>query len=461
MEVQNVEIRQRKPTEEEGQNGRSYAESRQVVLHHDKRTSPFFSIKKGLIALTSIGLGLFSWMNMGQRPIDPLDYKARTDHVMKTTPLIDGHNDLPYLTRLELKNKIYDRRFTFREGLACHTDLKRMKDGRVGGQFWSVYVECPDIVHLDDPNHNVRDTLEQIDVAKRIFNEYPELHYCETSSCAHKAFKSGRIASMLGAEGLHQAGSAIAVIRQFWDLGVRYITFTHNCDNPFATAASTVTETGKDGGLTEFGRAAVQEMNRLGMMVDLSHVSHRTMRDVLDITTSPVIFSHTGCYSIVNNYRNAPDDVIVRLKENGGVMMVYFVNRFIKANNPSEATPEDAVDCIFHAVELAGWDHVGIGADFDGTRELPNGIRGVSDYPYLVETMMQRGATDDQVRKFLGENILRAWHQNEINAVKLQKVMGKKPVEEVWEGRRWGRWNNGLPVMIPGNKDRIRGKDYI
>jgi len=166
---------------------------------------------------------------------------------------------------------------------------------------------------------------------------------------------------MLGTEGLHQVGSAIAVIRQFYDLGVRYITLTHNCDNPFATAASTVTATGKDGGLSEFGKAAVEEMNRLGMLIDLSHVSHKTMREVLDVTRSPVMFSHTACYALARNYRNAPDDVISRLKDNGGVLMVFFVKRFLDAEHPEAADMTTAVNHIFHVVEVAGWDHVGIG----------------------------------------------------------------------------------------------------
>jgi membrane dipeptidase len=177
--------------------------------------------------------------------------------------------------------------------------------------------------------HNVRDTLEQIDVTKRFIAEYPELHYCESSSCAISAFKDGSIASMLGAEGLHQVGSSIGVIRQFFDLGVRYITLTHNCDNPFATAASTITATEKDGGLSEIGKSAVLEMNRLGMMIDLSHVSHKTMRDVLDITKSPVMFSHSACYAMANNYRNVPDDVLARLRDNGGVIMVFFVKHLM------------------------------------------------------------------------------------------------------------------------------------
>lgn len=282
-----------------------------------------------------------------------------------------------------------------------------MKEGRVGAQFWSVFVECPDTEDLDDPTHSVRDTLEQIDVSRRFISEVKEFQYCETSKCVASAFKSGKIASMLGAEGLHQTGSSIAVIRQLHDLGVRYITITHNCDNPYATAASTVTAGGVDGGLTKFGAAGIREMNRLGMMIDLSHTSHNAMRQILDITTSPVIFSHTACYALAANYRNVPDDVIARLKDNGGVVMVMFVKRFLNAVSPDQADIESVVDHIMHVVDVAGWDHVGIGGDLDGTVTLANGINSVADYPKLIQAVMKRGATDDQIRKLVGENLLR------------------------------------------------------
>lgn len=292
--------------------------------------------------------------------------------------------------------------------LGSHTDLPRLKEGRVGGQFWSVFIECDDdLKHLNDPTHAVRDTLEQIDVARRLIDDTPEFAFCDSPSCVRKAFQAGKIPSMLGAEGLHQTGSSIAVLRQLFDLGVRYITVTHNCDNPYATAASTVTATGEDAGLTEFGVAGIREMNRLGMLVDLAHVSHQTMRDVLDTTLAPVIFSHTTCYELAKNYRNAPDDVIARLKENGGVLMVMFVRRFLNAENPDAADIETVVDHIMHVVEIAGWDHVGIGGDFDGTAEIANGINSVADYPKLIEAVMRRGATDEQIRKLVGENVLR------------------------------------------------------
>ncbi|KAI0471050.1 dipeptidyl aminopeptidase [Xylariaceae sp. FL0804] len=416
--------------------------------------------------LTSLGLVIFTGIAYylatlyGKDPVvDPQDYALRTEKILGSTPLIDGHNDLPYLLRLELQNKIYDREsFTFRDHFASHTDLVRMKEGRVGGQFWSVFVECPPAsADLDDPTHSVRDTLEQIDVARRMIEDVAELEFCERSTCASAAFARGRLPSMLGAEGLHQAGSSVAVLRQLYALGVRYVTVTHNCDNPFATAASTVTATGVDAGLTDLGAAAVREMNRLGMMVDLAHTSHEAMRRVLDVTRAPVIFSHSACFALARTYRNAPDDVIARLRDNGGVLMVMFVRRFLNAEDPALADVETVVDHIMHVVEVAGWDHVGIGGDFDGTVTLATGIESVADYPKLVEAVMRRGATDDQVRKLVGENILRVWRENERVAATL---VDELPVEEVWADRKWSRWDNELPLMIPGNPKRIRSESF-
>ncbi|KAI3129358.1 transcriptional regulator family: Fungal Specific TF [Penicillium roqueforti] len=394
-----------------------------VIVFNAQRGKSWNPLK--LVAIGSISIAL--WVAIRARDlvqpqdIDPLNFAARTTRVLSEIPLIDGHNDLPFLVRLQLNNQIYGDNLPFDQGLASHTDLKRMKQGKVGGQFWSVFVECPRILHLDDPNHSVRDTLEQIDVAKRLIAEYSELQYCDTAACARQAFKSKRISSMLGAEGLHQIGSSLAVIRQMYELGVRYITLTHNCDNAFATAASTVTETGKDNGLSDFGRAAIREMNRLGMMIDLSHTSHRTMRDAIAATRAPVIFSHSACYALAKRLRNTPDDVLRMLRQNGGLIMIFFANKFIRPDNPDKASLEDVVDHIFHAASIAGWDHVGIGSDFDGTPAVASGIEDVSAYPRLIEAVMRRGATDEQVRKLVGLNILRVWGQNEIVSAQIQK----------------------------------------
>ncbi|KAK7725227.1 hypothetical protein SLS63_008224 [Diaporthe eres] len=300
-----------------------------------------------------------------------------------------------------------------------------MKEGRLGGQFWSVFIECDSkLAHPNGPTHAVRDTLEQIDVARRFIASTPELEFCDTPACVVPAFRAGKVPSMLGAEGLHQAGASIAVLRQLHGLGVRYVTLTHNYES-------------------------------VGLMVDLAHVSHRTMRDVLDVTEAPVIFSHSTCYELSKTYRNAPDDVLVRLKENGGVLMIMFVRQFLDKENPAAANIETVVDHIMHVAEVAGWDHVGIGGDFDGVglTDVADGVNSVADYPALIQAVMRRGATDEQIRKLVGENILRVWKKNEEVAAKISASM--KPVEDVWEGRTWlSDWEGSVPVMVPGNPNR-------
>ncbi|KAG6357736.1 hypothetical protein INS49_013615 [Diaporthe citri] len=387
----------------------------------------------GLVCLAAVGLAaFFAYSQNATAQISQDDYAARTEMVLRTTPLIDGHNDLPFLLRLELHNQIYDNKsFPFRESEPSQSH------GPGTHESWSVFVECDKskLAHPNDPTHAVRDTLEQIDVARRLIaSSTPELGFCDTSSCA---------------------GASIAVLRQLHGLGVRYVTLTHNCDNPFATAASTVTATGEDAGLSAFGRAAVAEMNRLGVMVDLAHVSHRTMRDVLDVTEAPVILSHSTCYELAKVYRSAPDDVLARLRENGGVLMVMFVRQFLDKENPGAANIETVVDHIMHVDEVAGWDHVGIGGDFDGVglTGVADGVNSVADYPALIQAVMRRGATDEQIRKLVGENILRVWKKNEEVAAEISA--SRRPVEDVWEGRTWfSDWEKSVPVVVPGNPNR-------
>lgn len=357
------------------------------------QTWPYALIAAG-IAFLAIP---FSWAIPGKGGIDPHDYAARARRVLQESPLIDGHNDLPWLIRVELQNRIRSDEFDPRQKLLGHTDISRMRQGMMGGQFWSVHVHCDKKqTHFEDPSVRtrqsmnlvksqlticdqwlVRDTLEQIDVAKRFISEYPDVFaYCTTPSCARKAFANGHIASMLGIEGGHQLGGSIAALRQAYDLGVRYVTTTHNCDNAWATSASTVAANGpqSDKGLTSFGALYVKEMNRLGMMLDLSHVSHQTMRDVLSLTRAPIIFSHSGAYSVSSHLRNVPDDVLRSVRANGGIVMAVFVNRFLNPKDPDAATIHDVVDHILHIAEVAGWDHVGIGSDFSGTPYTPSGL---------------------------------------------------------------------------------------
>ncbi|KAI2781639.1 membrane dipeptidase-domain-containing protein [Daldinia loculata] len=418
-------------------------------------------IATSLAVLIAPFTSLGSWLSLAESPIDPTDYALRTKHILKTTPLIDGHNDFPWLLRVELHNRIYDGKFDPKQRLLGHTDIGRMRQGMMGGQFWSVHVKCDAAQkHFEDPSWIVRDTLEQIDVAKRFIAESPEVFtYCETPSCARAAFRNGRIASMLGIEGGHQLGGSIAAVRQAYDLGVRYITTTHNCDNAWATSASTVARGDPDKGLTSLGAAYVREMNRLGMMIDLSHVSHQTMRDVLSITQTPVIFSHSGAYSVTPHLRNVPDDVLRSIRRNGGIVMAVFVNRFLNMEDPGAVTIHDVVDHIWHLAQIAGWEHVGIGSDFSGTPFTPSGLEDVSKYPDLIELIMARGATDDQIKLLVGENILRVWESIEHRAREIQ-AEGERPVEEEWEGRKWHKGYKNSPYMYRETRERAAREDW-
>lgn len=390
---------------------------------------------------------------------DPTDYAARARHILNTVPLVDGHNDLPYILRVELQNKLYEG-VNLSQPLLGHTDLSRMRKGQMGGQFWSVWIDCEPQDFREDPTSSVRDTLEQVDVAKRMIQQYSStLHFCKESSCVRKAFRRGRIASMLAIEGGHQVGNSIASIRQFYDLGVRYITTTHNCDNAFATSASTVAKGSEDNGLSRFGYEYVKEMNRIGMMVDLSHVSHQTMRDVLSVTRAPVIFSHSGAYSVQKHLRHVPDDVLRNVQRNGGIVMVTFINRFLNMEDPDAANIGDVVDHVFHIARVAGWESVGVGGDYSGTPDTPVGLEDVSKYPELVAALLARGATDEQVRLFAGENILRVWKAVEDTASRIQAENSRDslPSEAIWEGRIWTKGHSWLPFLLPGTKRRLYG----
>ncbi|WEW54582.1 metallopeptidase [Emydomyces testavorans] len=398
------------------------------------------SARSFLFAL-ALGTTLTSPISASPTASDLGDYLQRAELILRSTPLIDGHNDLPNFIRRTTRYQIYDGKLPFETGLSGHTDLKRLRKGKVGGQFWSVYTSCPvPLVPIDDPTWSVRDTLEQIDVTKRLVEKYSDdLQYCDNARCARTAFRRGKIASFLGIEGGHQIGNSLADLRRVFELGVRYITLTHNCDNAFATAQSTVAAGNPDPGLTKpFGLEFIKEMNRLGMLVDLSHVSPNTMRDTLAVTKAPVIFSHSSAYAISKHLRNVPDDVLQGVTKNGGVVMVNFVPAFIKVENPNSTTIDDVVNHIFHIAKVAGWDHVGIGGDFDGTPRLPMGLEDVSKYPDLIAHVLKRGATTEQVKKLVGENILRVWAEVERKAKSLQ-ASGEKPNEAYWEGRNWTR----------------------
>jgi membrane dipeptidase len=372
---------------------------------------------------------------------------ARIDRVLKRTPLVDGHNDLPEQLRENYKLSI--------EGLASGadqrqphplmTDMARLHEGRVGGQFWSVYI--PSEVTGDSA---IRETLEQIDIVKRLVKAYPDdLALARTADDIVRIHKSGRVASLIGVEGGHQIGGSMAALRQYYDLGARYMTLTHFKDNEFADSA---TDDPKYGGLNDFGRAVVHEMNRLGMLVDLSHVSPDTMRDAIEVTKATVIFSHSDARALSDHPRNVPDDVLAMLPANGGIVMVNFYTghlsepyRLWSAEHSAEQARLDSLyvgqpevreskmkqwedarpapkagigliaDHIEHVVKVAGHDHVGLGGDLDGIGydEAPPGMNSVSGYPLLFAELIRRGWSDSNLGKLAGGNLLRVLRRAE------------------------------------------------
>ncbi|KAH3667940.1 hypothetical protein OGAPHI_001694 [Ogataea philodendri] len=396
------------------------------------------------------------------------DLQIKFKDLLKAVPVVDTHNDLPYLVRLQLHLDLDDEKFDLDSPLIGQTDLLRLKEGGVGLQFFSCWIEPPNPDELyqdfDTANSVVRDTLEQVDIVKRIIRKYPnKMTFVTKADDALKEYLStGKISIALGVEGLHQVDTSLAVLRQYHELGVRYVTLTHNCDNPFATGCTTVIAGKEDKGLTDYGRRAIKEFNRLGMMVDLSHVSHQTMIDTLDITKAPVIFSHSSAYSVTGHLRNVKDDVLQMVKENGGVVCVTFVPGFVQKPGAKEATIDDCVDHILHIVNLIGWDHVGLGSDFDGMASTgPKGLTDVSKYPDLIVKVWQKtNATENDIKKIMGLNVLRVWEQCELVA---ESMENEDPVGDTWEGRNWSfpEWCTRCSVLYPGSDKKNAHKHTI
>lgn len=340
---------------------------------------------------------------------------ARIDELLRSMPVVDGHNDLPWALReaglTDLGKVDLEREPRF------HTNLERMRTGRVGAQWWSVYVPST----LPD-EAAVTATLEQIDLVRRMVARYPSyLAPATTADEAREVMAGGRIASLIGAEGGHSIGGTLDGIDRLHELGVRYMTLTHNDNTPWADSA---TDEPRHGGLTDFGRDVVRRMNSLGMIVDLAHVSVPTMNDALDTTTKPVLFTHSSAQALTPHVRNVPDEVLVRMRSNGGVCMVAFVAEFVnetfrqwvheakREGAPPPVTVTDVADHIDHVRDVAGVDHVGIGGDYDGCPDLPDGLGDVSGYPRLIAELADRGWSDDDLRKLTGENALRVLADN-------------------------------------------------
>jgi membrane dipeptidase len=387
---------------------------------------------------------------------------------LEAAPVFDGHNDAPGQLRSRKNNQIND--FDFADTLGehehatgaagpMHTDLTRLREGKVGAQFWSVYVP-----HNADEAEAVQETIEQIDVTKRLIARNPDaLRYALTADQVESAMRDGKIASLLGMEGGYSIGSNLGVLRQFHAMGARYMTLTHNFTIPWADSA---TDAPKHDGLTDFGKDVVREMNRLGMLVDLSHVSEATMMDALDVAKAPVIFSHSGARAVNGHARNVPDSVLARLPANGGIVMVVALPRFIseplrqwgarrageearlkaawlgqpaklteglaawdKANPEPKATIKDMADHIDHIRKLAGVEHIGIGGDFDGMPSGPQGFEDVRGYPLLFTELARRGYSQAELEMIASRNILRVMRGAEAYAA---SVADQPPIETLF-----------------------------
>ncbi len=341
-------------------------------------------------------------------------HAERARRVLSNTPLIDGHNDLPWAIReSELApHDVEAQGHDLRSRTPFQTDLARLRAGMVGAQFWSVYIPFEAI---EEGAAKVQ--LEQIDIALQVIERYPEaLELVLDASGIERAFGEGKIASLLGMEGGHAIENSLGALRAFHAMGVRYMTLTHNGTLDWADACC---DEPRHGGLTEFGREVVREMNRMGMLVDIAHTSPGTMNDVLDVAEAPVIWSHAGARGVLDHPRNVPDQVLRRLPENGGVVMVVFYPPFLTA--AERATIGDVADHIEHIVDVAGVDHVGIGSDFDGIGTTPEGLEDVGDFPALFEELSRRGWSEEDLAKLAGENVLRAMREAEAVSRRLQR----------------------------------------
>ncbi len=373
---------------------------------------------------------------------------AHAEAILARHPVIDGHNDLPWAIRENAAAPRDVVAYDLRSRTKGATDLERLRQGHVGGQFWSVYVPA------DLDGGFARTQLEQIDIARRTIERYPDrLTFAATADDVERALREGKVASLLGMEGGHAIESSLGALRAFYDLGVRYLTLTHSKTLDWADSA---TDAPRHGGLTRFGEEVVREMNRLGMLVDLSHVSDETMDAALRVSESPVIFSHSSARAVCPHPRNVPDAILAKLKANGGIVMVTFVSAFIspefaKASDPlwkeyeqrtkgvsdpvererigheiSQRMPKidvsiaQVADHLDHVRRVAGPDHVGLGGDYDGNDAWPKGLEDVSGYPRLFAELVRRGWSDEDLGKLASGNLLRVLREAEAVARGLQ-----------------------------------------
>lgn len=386
-----------------------------------------------LISSILIGCGTLSAQT------DRDDYRQQAIEILESVPLFDGHNDVPwqYRNRVDYKFSELDFWDTTHLDRPMHTDIPRLREGRVGAQWWSVYVSA-----AIPENEAVVQTLEQIDFVHRLVEKYPdEFELALTADDVERIFDDGKIASLIGMEGGHSIANSLPVLRMMYDLGARYMTITHNRTLDWADAAG---DDPRHGGLTEFGEEVIHEMNRLGMVVDISHVDYNTMEHVLNITEAPIIFSHSNARAVAGHPRNVPDNILDMTAENDGIVMVTFVETFTSEerrqffaertgyrskmeylhpgepdsvsakmaewdaqNEAPKSTLEQVADHIDYIRDRIGVEYIGIGGDYDGIPTLPEGLEDVTTYPDLFAELLRRGYNEEELQKIAGLNMLR------------------------------------------------------
>jgi len=409
-----------------------------------------------LMLLSAILLGCGSLSAQTDRD----DYRQQAIEILESVPLFDGHNDVPWQYRNRVGYKFSELDFydTTHLDRPMHTDIPRLREGRVGAQWWSVYVSAA----ISEPEA-VKQTLEQIDFVHRMIEKYPDhFELALTADDVERVFADGKIASLIGMEGGHSINNSLAVLRMMYDLGARYMTITHNRTLDWADAAG---DNPQHNGLTEFGEEVIREMNRLGMLVDLSHVTPNTMNDAIRVSEAPVMFSHSNARGLTGHPRNVPDDVLQMLPEKDGLIMVTFVETFTSEERrqffaersafqrkmeylyPGEpdsisrhmaewdadreapkSTLEQVADHIDYIRDLIGVEYIGIGGDYDGIPTLPLGLEDVSTYPDLFAELLRRGYTPDELRKIAGLNMLRVMRGAEEVSARLRAERGPSEV---------------------------------
>jgi membrane dipeptidase len=407
---------------------------------------------KNAFLLTTALLMTMTTVDSQQKPDAAHLERARALH--RQVPLIDGHNDYPWAVRENVPDRDLAKLDISKPQPTIHTDIERLRRGGVGAQFWSVYVPSD-----MQGQQAVTATLEQIDIVHSMLRRWPDaFELALTADDVERIFKGGKIGSLIGMEGGHSIDNSLATLRMMHRLGARYMTLTHSRNTPWADSG---TDKPQHNGLTAFGEEVVREMNWLGMLVDLSHVSPETMADAIRVSQAPVIFSHSNARAVADVPRNVPDDILRRMPKNGGVVMVTFVPQFLspkvvehgrlrtaeqarlreqhkgdeaavkaaistwdKANPAPRATIADTADHIDHIRKVAGIDHIGIGGDYDGITTVPEGLEDVSTYPALTAELLRRGYSDDDVKKILGLNVLRVMREAEKVSARMQKERG-------------------------------------